>query len=144
MNWALQLGIAAAIVTARHPLHSSVTTVTQGAGAVRADVRVRVFADDFPPGRDTVAIRRYLDQALVFTTETGRRLPLRLRAQRIDGSALLLEADLDAPGGLRGVRVLNRLVTDRFADQINVLKAAYGGQSATLLFLATDGAKPIP
>ncbi|MEO8448161.1 MAG: DUF6702 family protein [Gemmatimonadota bacterium] len=138
------LGVAVSVAAASHPLHTSVTTVTQTAGSTRADVSVRVFLDDFPPGRDSAAIGAYLDRALIFTTEAGRRLALTFTAQRSEGSVLLLQAELQAPASLRGVRITNRLVVERFADQLNVVKVQSGGRATTLLFLSSDGAKEIP
>jgi hypothetical protein len=47
-------------------------------------------------------------------------------------------------GGLTGTRIRNRLLCDRFPDQVNVVRATYDGRSATLLFTPGDPAKPLP
>ena len=51
---------------------------------------------------------------------------------------------VSVPGGLAGTRIGNRLLCDRFPDQVNVVRATYDGRSATLLFTPGDPAKPLP
>ena len=39
---------------------------------------------------------------------------------------------------------MNRVLTERFADQVNLVRATYAGRSATLIFTRGDGPKALP
>jgi hypothetical protein len=47
------------------------------------------------------------------------------------------------PEGLGGAQVANHLLTERFRDQVNVVRAAYAEGAVTLLFTAGDGLKEL-
>jgi hypothetical protein len=56
----------------------------------------------------------------------------------------VLRLRADAPRGLAGVRVRHTLLCERFNDQVNIVRATYGGRSATLFFTRGDEAKALP
>ncbi len=58
--------------------------------------------------------------------------------------SLILRLRGRVDGGLAGSRVDNRILTDRFADQVNVVRATYGRRTATLIFTRGDGPKALP
>lgn len=49
-----------------------------------------------------------------------------------------------ADGGLHGAGISNAVLTDRFADQVNVVRATYDRRTATLIFTRGEGPKALP
>jgi hypothetical protein len=133
-----------ALLALPHPIHSSAATITLPPGGRVVSVAVRVFGDDFPPGRDPAAIARYLGQRFRLLDRRGRPMALTLDALHQDGAVLVLELSVPAPEGLAGVRIWHGVLAERFDDQVNIVQARYGGRSASLLFSAGDGPKPLP
>jgi hypothetical protein len=48
-----------------------------------------------------------------------------------------------APGGPVGLRVVHKVLFDLYADQINIVQAAYSGKRISLLFTRGDGFKKL-
>ena len=148
------ISVAAALllIGARHPMHTAVTEITRVAGASTADIHIRVFADDFgtvvrgTPGTATTdsAMSRYVREKLALQDRSGRPLPLRWIGARQDGDVFLLSLDAPSPDGLKGARVFTGLLTERFDDQINIVRATYDGRTTTLLFTPGDAPKVLP
>jgi hypothetical protein len=141
---------AACWLLAGHPTHTSGAELSaERDGTVR--VVLRVFADDFaaalasgstvPP---SPAVSGYLRDRFTLLDPAGKPIELAWQAGPHTGDVLLLHARGHAAGGLAGSRVTSRVLTDRFADEVNVVRATYGGRSATLIFVRGDGAKPLP
>jgi hypothetical protein len=63
---------------------------------------------------------------------------------RRTGDLLWLCLRAPAAQGLSGLRVRVALLFDRYADQINIVQATYGGRRVALLFTSGDEAKPLP
>ena len=135
---------------AGHPTHTSGAELSEQPGG-RAEVVLRVFADDFatalaagsavPPVR---VVSEYLRERFTLLDPAGRPVELAWEMAGPSGDVLVLYGRGRVPGGLGGSRVANRVLTERFADQVNVVRATYGGRSATLIFVPGDGAKPLP
>ena len=131
---------------AAHPLHTSVTEVTSDdRGTVR--VAIRLYADDLGAAAGTrladSAVARYVRGHFALRDRGDR--PVRLwwdGATRHDDAVIIrLEGALS--GGLGGARVANLLLTERFHDQVNVVRASWPGGSATLLFTHGDAGKAV-
>jgi hypothetical protein len=132
------------LLAARHPIHSSSASLTLAPRARAATVVLRVFADDFPPGRVPAAIDRYLAERFRLIDRAGRPIVLQLDAVRVEGPVLTLTLSAPAPDGLSGVQVCYGVLVEHFSDQVNILRARYGGRTVSLLFTASDGPKPLP
>lgn len=132
-----------ALLGLRHPIHSSSASLTLSPSGSVAIV-LRVFADDFPPGRTPAAIERYLTQRFGMYDRSGARLVPRLDSVRVEGPVLAITLTAPAPRGLVGARVWHGVLGERFRDQVNLLQARYGGRSVSLFFTASDGPKPLP
>lgn len=147
-------GVAAVLLLmgARHPMHTAVTEITPAAGTSTVVIRIRVFADDFGavvrgmPGTATTdsSISRYVRGRVALQDRSGRPLPLRWISARQDGDVFLLSLEAPSPDGLAGSRVFTGLLTDRFEDQINIVRATYDGRTTTLLFTPGDVPKVLP
>lgn len=133
-----------ALLAPPHPMHSSSAVLTVEPGAATARVALRVFADDFPPGAEPPGAARYLASRFRILDPQGRVLPLSVEQIRRDGAVLVLSLTVPAPNGLAGARIWHGILAERFPDQVNLVQVHRGPASGTLLFTATDGAKPIP
>jgi Domain of unknown function (DUF6702) len=132
------------LLAARHPIHSSAASLTLRPDGRSAAVVVRVFADDFPPGREPGSIDRYLAARFRLSDAAGNPLGLKLDAVNREGPVLLLRLTAELPHGLAGVRVWHGVLAERFTDQVNIVQAHYAGRTVSLLFTASDGPKPLP
>ena len=149
---AYALAWAGATISAGHPMHTAVTEITYDRPSRMAAIRIRVFADDFGTAvaaqsdgasRDS-ALSLYVRSAFVLTGRSGQTLPIHWDGAERQGDVMLLRLWADAPDGLSGVKVLSALLCERFDDQVNVVRASYGGRAATLLFTRGDRAKALP
>jgi hypothetical protein len=151
--------LAALFVSARfelpvptlHPMHTSVTEISYDAGSRRAAISIRVFAGDFAAaiGPDSgapadSAMSRYVGASFTLTDRSGRSLPIQWLNAESAGDVVLLRLSARAPDGLAQAKVLNTLLADRFADQVNIVRALYDGRAATLLFTRGEPAKALP
>ncbi len=127
-------------------MHTSVTELTHDPATRTVAVSVRVFADDWAAagGRaDSLALPR-LQRTLRLTDAGGHPLALRWEGVVRSADALVLRLRAEAPGGLGGIRVSQALLTDRFPDQVNIVRATYAGRTVSLLFTRGDQSKALP
>ena len=162
-NWtsgaALALGVLlapAARAGFAHPLHTTLTQLSYDASTRVLNVSVRVFADDFsaavmprerPAGHvipPDSAMLRYVIGRFTLLGAGGAPTPLRWCGTRRDGEVLFLCFRATAQPSPSGARLRNALLSDVFADQVNIVQASYGGARRTLLFTPRDGLKTLP
>ena len=133
---------------AAHPLHTSITEMSaDGQGRVR--VAIRLYADDLlsataagePLSADSVA--RYGRGHFSLRDRSDRPVLLRWDGLDRHDDAVVIRLEGPLSNGLVGARVANRLLTERFRDQVNVVRASWPGGSATLLFTQGDNGKAI-
>jgi hypothetical protein len=135
----------------RHPMHTAVTEIAYDAATAAAAVGIRVFVDDFtaavgtPPGTPAgdSATARYVTASLSVIDRMGKRLPLQWLGVERAGDVLVLRFSVAAPAGLAGGRIASTLLCERFEDQVNIVRATYGGRTRTLLFTRGDAAKAL-
>lgn len=138
-------------LTGSHPTHTSAAELSQEPGGT-VSVVIRLFADDIgetvgaPPGQKPggEALRSYLADRLVILDRSGTRVVLAWDDGMIRGDVLTLRSRTRVGSELSGAKVTNRVLTERFADQVNVVRATYAGRSATLIFTRGDGPKALP
>jgi hypothetical protein len=133
-----------ALATARHPIHASSAVITAHPGAAVAEIVLRAYADDLPPGSHPGQITRYLTDRFRITDRAGRRIPLRVEAARVVGPTVVTVLSAAIPKGLAGARIWHGVLAERFPDQVNIVRAHYGGRVASLVFTASDSAKSLP
>ena len=129
-----------ALALAWHPLHASSAVIVIPSGSQRGTLSLRVFAEDFPPGRDRSAIARYLNQR-VHISRDRQRLALTLEQVRIEGDTQILELSFAAPGSCRGVSVWNTVLAEKFEDQVNLVQIRCGTSAKHLVFSPGEGPK---
>lgn len=135
-----------------HPMHTAVTEIVQQDARGMATVRVRVFADDFqaavplPQGSAATdsAMARYLRGTFALADRAGRPVRLAWAGAERTGDVIVLRLRGEVPGGLAGARVTSLVLCERFEDQVNIVRAVYGGRAATLLFTRGETAKALP
>jgi hypothetical protein len=148
--------LALAILAPRaysHPLHTTLTEVSIAPdGGVQ--IVLRAFVDDFsaaiagrketsaPPVTTPTdsATARYLAQVVTLTDAAGRRAPLVVSGIRRTGD--LVWVTLRAPGvrSVSGARLTNRVLFERYDDQVNIVQTSIAGRRQTLLFTKSEGA----
>jgi hypothetical protein len=157
-RYATMLIVAAAtLVAAReaysHPLHTTLTEVTVGDDG-RMQVVLRAFVDDFAaaisrtPAVAPAATRtppdsaaaRYLDATLIVVDGSGSRLPLHVAGIRRTNDLVWVTLRASDSRATRGVRLTNRVLFERFDDQVNIVQANIGGRRHTVLFTRREGA----
>jgi hypothetical protein len=160
------LALACLLTTARpalaHPLHTTLAELSYDPSARVLNVSLRVFADDFTaavtrrPGARTEArtvastltdsaMFRYVAERFAVATSPGARpVAWRWCGVRRAGDVFLLCLRAAGVPALAGSRVRSALLNEVFADQVNLVKASYGGRRQMLLFTPRDGAKPLP
>jgi hypothetical protein len=139
-----------------HPLHTTMMDLSYDPASRALKVIIRVFADDFSaavvpsvPRRAEIvipsdtAILRYVT-GRVGVTGPGGRVSMRWCGLRREGKVLFLCLRGTVPGTLAGASLSNGLLTEMFADQVNVVQVSYDGRRHTLLFTPRDGAKALP
>lgn len=124
--------IALVLALAFHPIHT--TSATMVTGPAEAQIVVRAFVEDFPPGTDSAGAARYLAGRLTLMAADGHRLPLELVRLEVAGGVITLMAVVRHAGPWAGVRIGNQLLCERFDDQVNMLRIRQGSASQTLLF----------
>jgi len=141
--------LAGAAPARMHPLHTTLTRVTEGGGT--ATLWVRAFADDFargvaahrgPPGADPTLA--YLGASVGLWDGGGRRVGLASCGTRRSGDLRWFCLRAPAPRGLAGMRLLVSLQFAVYDDQVNVVQADHGGRRSSLLFVPGDGAQRLP
>jgi hypothetical protein len=123
----------------RHPMHTSSAELMYERDSVR--VAIRVFADDIAA---VGAVRPYLGERFGIVDRRGQAVRLEWAGSEVAGDVLTVRMRGRVAGGLSGAEVSNRVLTDRFADQVNVVRAAYDRRAVTLIFTRGDGPKALP
>jgi hypothetical protein len=146
-------GLGAAFERAySHPLHTTLTELTIAPdGSVQ--VVLRAFVDDFSaavtrrPGASGAmvgtpadsATARYLGETVVLTDGAGRKVALVVTSVRRTGDLLWVTMRAPSLRSTTGARLTNRVLFDRWDDQVNIVQTAVGGRRQTLLFTKRDG-----
>jgi hypothetical protein len=140
-----------------HPLHSTITELTEdrGRGVVRATIRV--FADDFgtslgrfarnagapmSPQWNTAALG-YVASVFTMANKSGTSLQIRSCGVTRTADLLWICVEATAPAGLASVQLRNAMLCELFEDQVNVVQATFGGSRHSHLFTRGDRLKPL-
>ena len=135
-----------------HPLHTSVASITETAGG-GFTVSLRVFVDDFlrhtgaaEPRAGVVPDARivnYLMRTFVIIDRSGRGVPLKWCGSRRAADLLILCLSGRVSGGIGGAIVRYSILTDFFADQVNILQVSAKSRNQSLLFTPAEKTRRI-
>jgi hypothetical protein len=132
-----------AIAAMAHPIHSSSAAVRWNQRSETAFVTIKAFADDFPPGADSARVVAYLRDHLTFSSPNGEPARIVVTGVAKRGNVIETEARFGFGTSLVGWRVANRILCERFTDQLNVVRLAGPRDTVTLLFSPGDSPKVI-
>lgn len=140
------IGILAASLLglAAHPIHASSALLELHSGAGAARITLRAYADDFPPGNDPTAARTYLATHFRVWSAGGELLPLSTPTVSVEGPMVVLQFEVEAADGLRGMLIWHGVLFERFSDQVNLIQIRSDGRVSILLFTPGDRSKPVP
>lgn len=138
-----------------HAIHTTLTTVTVDARGMT--LSVRAFADDLSasvaafvgkPAPSDWAVpeadaARYLAGQVRILDATGRALTLRGCGVRRERDVFWLCLRVDGVTDLRVLQAENRILTERHADQVNIVQVDAAGRRKTLLFTKDTRALPL-
>ena len=151
------LGMAAPRLAHAHPLHSTITELTED--RARGTVRgiIRVFADDFgtavarsvrgrplaPGAQWDAAALAYVASVFAFTDASGRAVAIHSCGTRRTADLLWICVEAPSATGLASLKVRNAILCDLFDDQVNVVQGTMAGSRRSVLFTKGDRAKPL-
>jgi hypothetical protein len=145
------LVLLASIGIRAHPMHTAVAEINYDPASGTAAIQIRVFADDFTAALiydggtpSDSAMSRYARGSFAMADRSGRPLPIRWLGAERTGDVIVLHLEVAVPGGLVKARVLSALLSERFEDQVNIVRAFYDGRATTLLFTRGEPAKALP
>ena len=122
-----------------HPMHTSSAEMRQQGDSVT--VAIRAFADDIGA---VDSLSGYAREHFRLLDRTGTPVPLAWDGSERHDDVVVVRLRGRLGGGLSGGRVENRILTDRFSDQVNVVRAMYDNRTTTLIFTRGDGPKALP
>jgi uncharacterized protein DUF6702 len=135
-----------------HPLHTTLTELSEPPGGVTVSVTIRAFTDDLraaamqyagpdPARVPDSLLSRYVTARVTLRDATGAAVPLTWRGQRQTADVTWLELTAPLPRGLSGARFRNAMHTELYRDQVNIVQIHVGDRSESLLFTPGDSAK---
>jgi hypothetical protein len=135
-----------------HPIHTAVAELVQQDASGATAIEIRVFADDFqaavaaPADRVAAdsAMARYLRGTFALADRNGRPVPLSWAGAERTGDVILIRLRGRVPSGLAGARITSLILCERYEDEVNVVRATYGGRTETLLFTRGASARALP
>ena len=150
-------GTFAASAALPHPIHTTLTVLTPSTDAHTMTVNIRAFADDFSATVAAFAGKRAPADSSAPVADVERYVRAHFSVADGTGAALRLEScgvrranDLywlcfraSLPAGLRGVRVLNQMLTELHADQVNIVQLESGSARKSYLFTKGSAASEL-
>lgn len=141
-----------------HPLHTTLTEVSLGSdGGVQ--IVMRAFVNDLSAaivGRTGTSLpvvatpsdsatARYIGQTFWLIDAAGRQAPVGVANIRRTGDMVWVTLRAPTLRTVAGARLTNRVLFDRYDDQVNIVQTSIAGRRQTLLFTKGEGnvAKPI-
>lgn len=145
--------IRPALVNA-HPLHTTMSRVTRSARTT--EISIRAFADDFlfaatgrraenaatAPAPDDSSASRYVMRTVRLRDARGALIPLVWCGLRREGEVVWLCVRVKAATPVTTLE--NRMLMERFEDQVNVMRVESGSVRSTLLFTRSRPTRPFP
>ena len=144
---AATLAAPTASIRARHPLHTTVAEVTLDPAARTARATIRMFRDDLDAAAGAAPARAAAYVMSQFSFQRAHHV-LAPAACGVgyagDAVFVCLAVPLTAPAaGAADLAVVDLLLCERFADQINIVRVAGPGVSRSLLFTKGEGPKQL-
>jgi hypothetical protein len=136
---ALLAHLLAVVAGVPHPSHTSSAELVARRDSVL--VTIRMFADDLAGTGD---LKVYVGERFGIRDQRGAPVRLEWSGSEPVGDVLLVRLRGLVPGGLPGATVRHELLTERFNDQVNLVRARYADRVATLIYVRGDRPKTLP
>jgi hypothetical protein len=136
---ALVAHLLALVAGVPHPSHTSSAELVARQDSVL--VTIRMFADDLAGTGD---LKIYVGERFGIADRRGTPVRLEWFGSEPVGDVLVVRLKGLVPGGLPGARVRHELLTERFTDQVNLVRVRYADRVATLIFVRGDRPKTLP
>ena len=131
-----------------HPIHTTLTVLTPDANGRALTFSIRTFADDFSASVARFVGRPAPRDSSVAADDVLRYVRARVRVADASGAGATLVScgvrrtrelywlcfTATLPGGVRGARINNKMLTELHADQVNVVQLESGGSRKSYLF----------
>ena len=141
-----------------HPLHMSFTEVRRVEGNTSIELSIRVFADDFSTAaarhsRARLDSSQIIDQRRAFayvlanlrlSGANGAPVALMPCGMSRTNETLQLCVRARVSPSTKSLRIANTMMTDLFADQVNVVQSVGTRSRTSRMFVKGDGWKPLP
>jgi len=158
-RWTAALSIVAAAFGAiatraySHPLHTTLSEISIASDG-QLQIVLRAFVDDFsaavtghagsmpaPVGTPSdSATARYLARAVSLRDASGRGVAFTFAGVRRRGDVVWVTLRATVTSGGVGACLTNRVLFERYDDQVNIVQTSIAGRRRTLLFTNRDGA----
>src|SRR5262249_25277506 len=133
-----------------HPLHTTLAEVTVDAPRRHVRATVRLFADDLSAAlsRSTAASGALESSAARYVashfglSDGSQSIPLHACGVRRAGDVIWVCLESDG-SNVNHLRARDSLLTEAFADQVNIVQVGNGSARRSMVFLKGDGDKPI-
>ena len=152
---ALALVAATRPLTA-HPLHTSFTEIARERSGHVA-ISIRLFADDFgatidslsrlPANRGSamdVVARAYFERSVALVDRSGASVPLTWCGMNSTEGLTFLCARSVGPVSEKALRFRNKLMFDRFSDQLSIVRWTSDAKTQTLVLSARSAEGSLP
>ena len=152
---AFALVVVAQPLTA-HPLHTSFTDIARERSGHVA-ISIRLFADDFGATLDSLGklpaargstldavVRAYFERSVALVDRSGAQVPLMWCGMNSTEGLTFLCARSVEPVSEKSLRFRNKLMFDRFSDQLSIVRWTSNAKTRTLVLSprSAEGALP--
>jgi hypothetical protein len=144
--------IGAAAVGARHPLHTTLTQVAVDSAHHTVRATIRLFADDLAivlSARASTSTTDLSTRATAYVSSlfslsaAGQQLRLSSCGVRRTGDLLWVCLESPRSPSVAHLRARDPLLTEAFADQVNIVQLGDGPGRPSVIFLKGDRDKPL-
>lgn len=136
---ALLAHLLALVPGGAHPSHTSSAELEARRDSVL--VTIRMFADDLAGTGD---LKTYVGERFGIMDRRGAPVRLEWSGSEPVGDVIVVRLKGLLPGGFPGAMVRHELLTERFTDQVNLVRARYADRVATLIYVPGDRPKTLP
>ena len=150
------LVIVAPAIAVAHPVHTSLTQMTVDVRTGVVEISLRVSADDFTAAADdwigknssrrgvTPPGPAYARAGFIVRESTGRVVILEPCGEKHVGGLMwiCLRGRLSPRASIS--TVMNRVLVEKFNDQVNIVQVSRANRKTNLFFTAGDGEKRLP
>lgn len=140
-----------------HPLHMSFTEIRPVGSTKSLELSVRVFSDDFSIAAARFAGVRLGSDSIIDARSGIAYLVAHIRLDANGAAMRLVSCGVTRTPDMlqfcfrtalasprKSVRISNRVLTEMFADQVNVVQSVTGNKRASRMFVRGDGWKAVP